>query len=90
MLEDEARKSKVRRRWGIHPILKSREEEGEFHTLYYKLRRHPEKFKEYFRMDLDSFDKLYELIKHDSRITKSVTNFRNPLSGIQRLSICLR
>ena len=70
---------KRHRKWGVHQILNFRNEEGEFDTLYNKLRRYPDKFifMKYYRMLPDSFDKLYELIKHDCRLEVVITDGRS-------------
>nr|CAH7724441.1 unnamed protein product [Callosobruchus chinensis] len=40
-------------------INKSKETHGEFHHLYAKLRRYPQKFVDYTRMSITSFDLLF-------------------------------
>jgi len=47
----------------VHPIYKSRQREGEYHTLMPRLRADPDEFFKYFRMDEAAFDKLLNKIR---------------------------
>lgn len=76
------------RKYWIHPINSSREELGQFDVFYENIRRYPEKFFEYFRMSIASFDELLHKIRPFT--TKQVTTFRNPIDAEQRLTITLR
>jgi len=53
-----------KRAYWVHDIYKSRQREGEYHTLMLRLRADPEEFFKYFRMDQAAFDKLLEKIRH--------------------------
>ena len=46
---------------------------GEFHRMYEDLRNDSEKFKEYYRMHIKTFDYILEKIRH--KLTKKWTNF---------------
>lgn len=77
-----------KRKYWVHPMNSSREELGQFDDFYKNIRRYPEKFFEYFRMSVISFDELLRRIR--PHITKQKTTFRNPISAEQRLTITLR
>jgi hypothetical protein len=47
----EAEVDLFKQRLWVHEINKHRETEGEFHTLFNKLQKHPDTFFEYCRMD---------------------------------------
>jgi hypothetical protein len=47
-----------KRRWAVHPINSARFEDGAFRNLYGKLRDDRDKFLNYFRMLVASFDEL--------------------------------
>nr|CAH7753351.1 unnamed protein product [Callosobruchus chinensis] len=76
------RKRRERRRFNVHPILRDRMTHSMFITLYPKLREHSEKFFNYFRMSVTSFDDLLNIIQEDlapcqnyvARDTVSATN----------------
>lgn len=53
-----------RHRYWVHPINLRRVTHGEFHHLMADLRKDDRKFSEYFRMEVASFDKLLEMLKH--------------------------
>lgn len=73
---------------GIHEINKNREK-GEFHSLYHELRKHPEKFFNYSRMSIETFD--YILLKIQCKLEKRWTNFiTNPIVPCEKLIITLR
>lgn len=76
------------RRYWVHPINSNREEFGQFDAFYDSIRRYPDKFFEYFRMSITSFDELLRKLR--PHITKQTTPFRNPISAEQRLTITLR
>lgn len=61
---------------------------GQFHKLYSDLRYHPEKFFEYYRMNVNSFDDLLNSI--GPPITYQDTKWRNAISPEERLSVTLR
>lgn len=80
-------KNRRRRRYHVHPIVAQRTLQGEFTTIYSLLREDEEKFFNYFRMSIKSFDelsaKLQDYLKH-------VNLFRAPVSPVERLAVTLR
>lgn len=48
----------------VHEIIKGRRDYGEYHHLFPLLRKYPNKFKEYVRMEIITFD--YVLSKIDT------------------------
>ena len=63
-LYNRRRKRRQRKRhvW-VHPINERREKVGLLYTLFEDLRRDENKFFNYFRMSIASFDELYEKLK---------------------------
>lgn len=72
------------RRFGVHPINRERENYGEFHHLYLNLRRFPDRFWQYCRMSVPSFDLLLE------KVRPKLTRQKKAISPEQRLVLCLR
>jgi len=79
-------KSPINRRYWVHPLNKQRE--TQFQYFYTNIRQYPEKFFEYFRMSITSFDELLGRIRES--IAKKMTVLRMPISVEERLSITLR
>lgn len=79
-------KSKIK--YWVHPINHNREELGQFDYFYNNMRCYPEKFTEYYRMSLPTFDELLDKLR--PHITKENTQFRYAISAEQRLTITLR
>lgn len=62
---------------------------GEFHHVYPELRQNLQKFKEYLRMSIETFD--YILSKVYSKLQKQWTNFNKaPIGPTEKLVITLR
>ncbi|PIO13369.1 hypothetical protein AB205_0019250 [Aquarana catesbeiana] len=59
--ERERTKKRARRYW-IHPVIADREERGQFWVMYSDLRDHEDKFLDYTRMSIKSFDVLLGLL----------------------------
>lgn len=76
------------RKFWIHPFIADREDSGRFFDFYHKIRTYPEKFFEYYRMSIKSFDEL--LMKLRGSLTKQITRFRTPISAEERLTVTLR
>ena len=90
-MEGEKRKEIVTPRGPVvkeYSINLDRKKYGEFHTLFCELRKDEKRFYIYFRMTMDCFDEILELIKDE--IKKSYTNYREPISPEERLAIALR
>ena len=91
LLEDVERnkKKKLRkRRWWTHPTLSHRLSTGNIHTSFNNHRIYSEKFFQYYRMSLTSFDELFGLICEN--IVKQDTIMRQSTHPAERLVICLR
>jgi len=76
------------RRYWVHPLIRNRENSGKFLTLYNDLRKYPEKFFDYYRMSINSFDELLKIVREP--LSKSYTQFRNPIIPEERLTVTLR
>ncbi|XP_046865511.1 protein ALP1-like [Drosophila willistoni] len=73
---------------GIHPLNRNRLK-GEFNSLYKNLRQYPDKFFNYTRMSINTFD--YILTKIHSKLEKCWTNFVvNPITPCEKLILTLR
>lgn len=79
---------KSKRKYGVHPINRYRKAYGEFHHLYKQLRKYPERFFQYLRMSINTFDLLLNKIK--TSIGKKTTNFGKPISTEERLVVTIR
>lgn len=77
-----------KRKYGVHPINRYRKAYGEYHHLYKHLRKYPERFFQYLRMSIDTFDLLLNKIR--TGIVKKTTNFGKPISTEERLVITIR
>jgi hypothetical protein len=90
LLEDAERNEKTgrKRRWWTHPTLSHRLSVGNFHTSFNNHRIYPEKFFQYYRMSVTSFDELLGLIGEN--IVKQDTIMRQSIYPAERLAICLR
>ncbi|CAH2083600.1 unnamed protein product [Euphydryas editha] len=78
----------ARRRMWIHPSLLGRKIEGEYYTLYRHLINDEEKFLQYCRMDVGTFEMI--LKKITPKIVKRNTRFREAISPREKLIVCLR
>lgn len=76
------------RRWWVHPVIDDRLTIGSFVTLYPKLREHPNKFFNYFRMSVTSFDELLSLVKDDLLPCEYLV--RDAISPEEKLAVTLR
>nr|CAH7768090.1 unnamed protein product [Callosobruchus chinensis] len=82
------RKRRERRRFNVHPILRDRMTHSMFITLYPKLREHSEKFFNYFRMSVTSFDDLLNIIQEDLAPCQNYVA-RDTVSAEEKLVITL-
>ncbi|KAJ8973514.1 hypothetical protein NQ317_000442 [Molorchus minor] len=76
-----SQRKKRKRRFWIHPLNTQRIQQSQFYILHPKLRAHPEKFFDYYRMSIISFNE---------DITKQDTHLRLAISAEERLAITLR
>ena len=72
----------------VHNICLSREEEGEYQTLFKHLKMDDTKFFQYFRMSYGKFSELLTLIEGD--MLKQDTTFRRAISPEERQAATLR
>jgi len=84
---DEPMSSKRRRYW-VHPLNSNRESDMRFTTFFNDIKKYPEKFFDYYRMSILSFEELLEKVR--PKITKEITHLRNPISAKERLTVTLR
>ncbi|XP_040203443.1 protein ANTAGONIST OF LIKE HETEROCHROMATIN PROTEIN 1-like [Rana temporaria] len=76
------------RRFWVHPIHQMHSERGQFVLLYRELREHPDKFRNYTRMSISTFDFLLDLLT--PFLSRQDTNCRDAISPCERLLITLR
>lgn len=86
--EEEKRQRKRRARFWIHPINRSRQVGGEFHTLFKKLLLDEQRFFQYFRMSSGKYNELLDIIHGDIQLQN--TRFRRCIPPVERLAVCLR
>ena len=73
----------------VHEILKDRLVKGEYHHLFPVLRKYPQKFYQYTRMKISTFD--YILSKVTPLCTKNWCNLHpRPIGVEERLVVTLR
>lgn len=87
-MEEKKFKVKKKRQIWVHDIFLRRKDEGEYHTLFSALEDDELKFYKYFRMSKQQFFHL--LHKIEGRITKKNTKFREAISAIEKLMVCIR
>ena len=85
---DEPTSSKINRKYWVHPLNSKRDEENSFLDFYDSIRIYPEKFFEYYRMSITSFDELLDTMR--PHLGKQFTNMRKPISVELRLTITIR
>jgi hypothetical protein len=88
LLEDLERieKTSRKRQWWTRPKLSHHLSIDNFHTPFINHRIYPEKFFQYYRMSVTSFDELLGLI--DENIVKQDTIMRQSNHPAERLVIC--
>ncbi|XP_068084402.1 putative nuclease HARBI1 [Anabrus simplex] len=82
------KKKKNKKRYWVHKLFTTRDEEGEFHTIFGRLRNDQEKFVKYFRMSYSKFDNLLQQLK--PHLTKKNSKWRKSISAEERLALTLR
>jgi len=87
VLDEDERNKRSTRTW-VHDINTKREGLGEFRRLVQELRNDSKRFHMYFRMTMEQFDYIHELIKSD--IYKRNTQLRKAITTEERLAVCLR
>lgn len=77
------------RRWGVHPLNRSREKKGEYVLLARELEKFPERYQQYFRMSQDRFNFILGRIK--ASITSEPTKFqKKPVTPKEKLVVTLK
>ncbi len=74
---------KRKRKYWVHPILQTREEQGEFHLLK-ELRNYPDHFQVYFKMSVVQFDMLLAIL--EPHIKRRSPNFCKSIDPEQQLA----
>jgi hypothetical protein len=82
------REKKKNRKFWIHPLIADRSVKILFNLFYYDLRKYEEKFFNYLRMSISSFDQLFGILKDD--LTGQHINIRYCISPIEKLVVTLR
>ena len=82
------RRKKYNRRYWVHPINQTHKDLGEFNTLYKDLRKYPDRFYTYYRMNTEQFDTILAQIQH--LIYKPNSKWRHSISPEEKLAICIR
>lgn len=82
------RRRRRQRRYWVHPILSERLSSSLYNTLYPDLRLHEEKFFNYFRMSVASFDFLYDCVENDLKPSEDA--IRYCISPKEKLIVTLR
>ncbi|KAJ8953428.1 hypothetical protein NQ318_023547 [Aromia moschata] len=76
----------LQRIW-VHSINLDRENKGEFHSIFQELREDKDRFFVYFRMTVECFDEILDIIISD--IKKKFTHYRRPIQAAERLAVTL-
>lgn len=87
-LRNRKRKQRRRHRYWVHPLTDQRHLKGYFCKMYNNVRQHPDKFFNYYRMSIGTFDKLLQDVGQYLQFED--TSFRNAISPEERLSVTLR
>ncbi|KAF0745919.1 protein ALP1-like, partial [Aphis craccivora] len=65
----------------------SKEYDMKFQIFYDNLKKYPDKFFDYYRMSIQSFEELLEKVRQN--LTKEITHLRNPINPEERLTVTL-
>ena len=76
----------VRTMW-VHPIYENREEHGEYFTLYREYRLYEDKFFRWYRMSVEKFDELFEMV--EANLSRQGCNYREPVCAEEMLVITI-
>ena len=72
----------------VHPIIQKREEFGAFYTLFGELREDANKFFNYFRKSVSSFDEMHRRLKESLQCRNS--KMRNCIQPVEMLAVAVR
>ncbi|GBN13464.1 hypothetical protein AVEN_263388-1 [Araneus ventricosus] len=82
------RRRRLQRKYWVRPIVSERTIKGKFALLHSQLKEYSDKFFEYYRMFIASFETL--LSKVEDSIRKSDTVMQNCISAEEKLAVTLR
>lgn len=77
----------TKKRYWIHPLFKLRDVHGFIEAIFPTLLSFPEKFENYFRMNVEQFEELLGLV---SPLISKQNTVRNSISSTARLAMTLR
>ena len=83
---NELQNNNVRWMW-VHPIYHNREEHGEYFTLYREYRQYDEKFFGWYRMTVEKFDDLLEMV--EPQLRRQGCYFHEPVCAEEMLVITI-
>jgi len=72
----------------VHPVIQKREKFGAFYTLFGELREDKNKFFNYFRMFVSSFDALHRRLKES--LQRRNSKMRNCIQPVEMLAVAVR
>lgn len=78
----------LNRIYWVHPINQRRDEVGIFVSLMKELRADKNKFFNYFRMSISSFDELHN--RRKTTLQKQNTKMRNCIQPVEMIAVTLR
>ncbi|GBM50336.1 hypothetical protein AVEN_142345-1 [Araneus ventricosus] len=81
------RRRRIKSNYWVHAINQKREQIGIFHTLLKELQKHENKFFNFFRMTIPSFNKLHQRLK--TKIIRKNSKMRNSITSEERLALTL-
>lgn len=73
----------------VHPLNKDRHKLGEYHNLFPQLKKYPDRFFQYTRMEYSTFEYILNLI-HPQMVTKYTNFIKQPIEPGEKLVITLR
>ena len=82
------RRKKYNQRYWVHPINQMGKDLGEFNTLYKDLRKYPDRFYTYYRMNTEQFDTILAQTQH--LIYKPNSKWRRSITLEEKLAKCIR
>ncbi|GBM05650.1 hypothetical protein AVEN_202274-1 [Araneus ventricosus] len=81
------RRRRIKRNYWVHPINQKREQIGILHTLLKELQKDENKFFNFFRMTIPSFNELHQRLK--TKILRKNSKMRNSITSEERLALTL-
>ncbi|GBN85399.1 hypothetical protein AVEN_76840-1 [Araneus ventricosus] len=81
------RRRRIKRNYWVHRINQKREQIGIFHTLLKELQKDENKFFNFFRMTIPSFNELHQRLK--TKIFRKNSKMRNSITSEVRLALTL-